>query len=68
MIEPEIATQARSLLSTVVAILVEDEHAAIISIPADDAAHAERLHQLGSDITAIAAALEVILRRAERTP
>ena len=65
MIEPEIASQARSLLSNVVISLVEDEHLAIVSIPADEAAHAERLHQLGSDITAIADALAVILRRAE---
>lgn len=68
MIDAEVATAAVSLLSNAAVSLMEDEHLAVVSIPADQAAHAERLRQLGSDITVIAAALAVILRRTEPTP
>ncbi len=66
MIDPELAQRATRLLSTVVGELVEDEHVALLTVPVRgaEAAQAERLAALGRDVTALALALEVILRRA----
>ncbi len=65
MIDPELAHRATRLLSTVVGELVEDEHVALVTVPTPGAepARAERLAALGRDVTALALALEVILRR-----
>ena len=65
MIEPELAREAGPLLSTAIASLVEDEHLAMVSVPprGSEAARAGRLAALGRDVTALAVALEVILRR-----
>ena len=65
MIDPELAHRATRLLSNVVGELVEDEHVALVTVPArgTEPARLERLAALGRDVTALALALEVILRR-----
>ena len=65
MIDAELAVRATTLLSTAVVELFEEEDLDLISIPArgTELARAERLAALGRDVTALALALEVILRR-----
>lgn len=67
MIERDLALQARSVLSNCIAVMVEDEHVGIVTAPPSggEEAHAERLSQLGADVSAVASALAVILRRTE---
>lgn len=65
MIDPELAAKATPLLSTAIAELFEDEHLEMVTAtPAGvRAAHAAKLAALGRDVTALALALEVLLRR-----
>lgn len=68
MIDEETAERAVLLLSTVIGELVEDEHVAMIVPPRGRSAaegHAERLEQLGRDLTTISAAITVVLRRTD---
>ena len=65
MIDPDLAATASPLLSTAIAELFEDEHLAMVTLTPSvlRAAHAAQLAALGRDVTALALALEVLLRR-----
>lgn len=65
VIGPKIAARATPLLSNAVVRFVGDEHVAVVFIPRDPAANSQRLGLLGSDSTALAAALNVIARRTD---
>ncbi len=66
MIDDELAREAIGMLGTAAAVLIEDAHQQLVTLPADRqaAVHlAEALQQLGSDLTALGAASAVLIRR-----
>lgn len=68
MIDEELAREAVGLLGTASAMLIEDAHGQLVTIPPDvDAARAlaVTLHQLGADLLALGAAAAVLVRRSE---
>ena len=68
--DPELVRQATPLLSTAVAVLIEDEHlgaAKAAGTPEEEAQRGERLLQLGLDVVALASAIGVLTRRVAPT-
>jgi chemotaxis response regulator CheB len=71
VISPALAREALPLLSTAIAMLIEDDHAlavALAGIGEDGAERAVRLLQLGSDVAALALAMGVLARRSGQQP
>lgn len=67
MIDPQLAEEAVTLLSTAAAELIEDAHPALLSRPPREpcSAPAVSLAALGRDLAALATAQEVLLRRSQ---
>lgn len=65
MIDEELARQGVGMLGTAAAMLLEDAHDLLVTVPADaDTARAiaERLTLLGADLSALAGAASVLVR------
>ena len=65
--DPELVRQATPLLSTAIAVLIEDEHLLAVRAAGsleEEARRGERLLQLGRDVAVLASAIGVLTRRA----
>jgi hypothetical protein len=65
MVDENLAREAIGLLGTAAAMLIEDAHLQLVTIPADRQealALAQALRRLGSDLIALGAAAAVLLR------
>ena len=68
MIDEELAREAIGLLATATAMLLEDAHMELVTIPSDfDAARAvaATLQRLGTDVDALGAAAAVLAQRSK---
>ena len=67
MIDRRLARETSALLGTILAVLVEDQHDAMLRGfgAGEDAALARELVRLGEDFTVVAQALEAVQRRTE---